>query len=112
MILGDWKNSDVFPWPTHAHLGLASYFFPGGSHSKESACNVGDWDLIPRSGRIPGGGNGNPLQYSCLENPMDRGTWQATVHGVTESDMTEQLTHTHKLLLSDPKPLNFLKFGL
>ena len=43
---------------------------------------------IPGSGRSPGDGNGNPLQYSCLENPMDRGTWQATVHGVAESDMT------------------------
>ena len=50
------------------------------------SCNTGDLDLIPRSGRSPG--NGNPLQYSCLENPMDRGTWQATVHGSQESDTT------------------------
>ena len=50
--------------------------------------NVGDWGLIPGLGRLPGEGNGNPLQYSCLGNPMDRGTWWATVHGVTkESDM-------------------------
>ena len=55
--------------------------FPGGSDGKESACNVGDLGLIPGSGRSPGGGNGNPLQYSCLENPMDRGAWWATVHG-------------------------------
>ena len=54
-----------------------------------TAGDVGDLDLIPGSGRSPGGGNGNPLQYSCLENPMDRGAWQATVHRVTESDMTE-----------------------
>jgi len=55
---------------------------------KESAYNAGDpgeVGLIPGSGRPPGGGNGNPLQYSCLENPMDRGIWQATVHGVAES---------------------------
>ena len=51
------------------------------------ACNAGDTGdvgLIPRSGRRPGGGHGNPLQYSCLENPMDRGAWQATVHGIAK----------------------------
>ena len=59
-----------------------------GSEVKASACNAEDLGLIPGSGRSPGEGNGNPLQYSCLENPMDRGAWWATVHGVTESDMT------------------------
>ena len=59
--------------------------FPGGSDGKESACNVEDPGLIPRLGRYPGEGNGNPLQYSCLENPMDRGAWRATVHGVAKS---------------------------
>ena len=49
----------------------------GGSDSKDSACRVGDLGLIPGSGRSPGGGHGNPLLYSCLENPMDRGAWQA-----------------------------------
>jgi len=51
--------------------------------SSDSACNARDLDLIPGLGRSPGEGNDNPLQYSCLENPMDRGAWQATVHGLT-----------------------------
>ena len=56
---------------------------------KESTCNAGDMGTIPRLGRSPGEGNGNSLQYSCLGNPMDRGAWQATVHGVAkELDMT------------------------
>ena len=59
--------------------------FPAGSHGKEFACNAGDLGLIPGSGRCPGGGHGNPLQYFCLQNPMDRGAWWATVHGVTNS---------------------------
>ena len=66
--------------------------FPGGSHGKESAYNVGDPGSIPGSGRSPGEGNGKTLQYSCLEKPMDRGASWATVLGVTESDRTEQLT--------------------
>ena len=57
----------------------------GGSDSKEPASNVGDPGLILGSGRSPGKGNGNPLQYPCLENPMDRGAWWATVHGVAKS---------------------------
>ena len=55
---------------------------------------VRDVSSIPRSGRSPGGGNGNPLQYSCLGNLVDRGDWWATVHGITESDMTEVTAHT------------------
>ena len=58
---------------------------PAGSDGKESACNVGDPGLIPGSGSSPGEGNGNPLQYSFLENSMDRGAWQATVHRVAKS---------------------------
>ena len=56
-----------------------------GSYSKESACSARDLGSIPESGRSPGEGNGNPLQYSCLRNPMDRRAWRATVHGVTKS---------------------------
>ena len=62
--------------------------FPGGSVVKNSPANAGnarDLGLIPGSGISPGGGHGNPLQYSCLENPMDRGAWWATVHGVAKS---------------------------
>ena len=60
-------------------------YFPGGSDSKESACNAGDSDSILGSGRSPGEGNGCPLQCSCLENPMDRGARQVKVHGITKS---------------------------
>ena len=59
--------------------------FPGGSDSKASAYNAGDLVSIPGWGRPPGEGDGTPLQYSCLENPMDRRAWQATVHGVAKS---------------------------
>ena len=67
------------------YLQDASAQFPGASGSKASACNAGDLGLIPRLGRSPGKGNGNPLQYSCLENSMDRGAWLAIVHVVTKS---------------------------
>ena len=65
--------------------GLTYKVFPGGSDSKASACNEGDLGSIPRSGRSPGEGSGNPLQYSCLENSMDGGAWCATVPGVAKS---------------------------
>ena len=61
---------------------------PGGSVSEESIYNVGDLGLIPGLGRSPGGGNGNPLQYSCLKNPMDRGTQRAAVHGVSKIQLS------------------------
>ena len=64
---------------------------------KNPPANAGDTDSISRMGISPGGGNGNQLQYLCLENPMDRGTWWATVHGVIESDTTEH-AHIHNLL--------------
>ena len=59
--------------------------FPGSLDSKATAYNAGDLGSIPGSGRSPGEGNGNPFQYSCLENPMDQGAWWATVHGVAKS---------------------------
>ena len=59
--------------------------FPGGSDSEDSACHAGGLGSIPGLGRSPGEGNGNPLQYSCLENPMDGGTSRPTVHGVAKS---------------------------
>ena len=75
--------------------------FPGGSEGKASACNAGDLGSIPGSGRSPGEGNGNPLQYSCLENPMDEGAWWATVYSVAKSDTTEPL---HSLTHSKTQP--------
>ena len=67
-------NSDILSWPCLS--------------GKQFAYSAGDLGSIPGSGRSPGEGNGNPLQYSCLENPMDKGAWQATVHGVVEESDT------------------------
>ena len=66
------------------HMG-----FPCSSVSKESACSAGDPGSIPGLGRCPGEGNGNPLQYSCLENPMGRGAWWATVHGIAKKNLNK-----------------------
>ena len=76
----------------HAHTHILIIYiyitciscFPGGSEGKESTYNAGGSGLIPQLGRSPREGNGNPLQYSCLENPMDRGAWWATIHGITK----------------------------
>ena len=72
-------KASCFSFENQIHSGG----FPGGSKSKESACNAGDLSSIPWLERSPG--DGNPLLYSCLENPMDRGAWRATVHGVAKS---------------------------
>ena len=76
--------------------------FPGGSDGKVSACNVGDPGSMPGSGRSPGEGNGNPLQYSCLENSMDGGAWWAIVHGVAKS-WTQLSNFTHSPCAEDHK---------
>ena len=76
----------------HSSGLFTSWGFPGGSNGKEPTANEGDTrdaGLTPRSGKSPGGRSGNPLQYSCLENPMDRGAWWATVYRIAESDMTK-----------------------
>ena len=71
---------------------------------KESTCQEGDLSLIPGSGRSPGEGNGNPLQYSCLENPMERGSWQAVVHEVTRV--------IHNLATKQPQQIRFSRSGI
>ena len=82
--------------------------FPDGSAVKNPPANAGALGSIPGLGRSPGEENGNPLQYSCLENPKDRGAWQATVHGVTNTQTrlsdshTHTHTHTHKAASSRP----------
>ena len=79
-------------------LRKGSKGFPGGASGKEPACQCRRHRSkvsIPGSGRSPGGGHGNPLQYSCLENPMDRGAWQAAVHGVTKSQTRLKRLSTH-----------------
>ena len=78
--MGEFNSGDHYIY----YCGQESRF-PGGSGCKESACHAGDLGLIPGLGRSSGGGHGNPLQYSYLENTHDRGAWQATVHGVAKS---------------------------
>ena len=78
-----WEDSLEKGWqPTPVFLG-----FPGGSDSKESTCNVGDLGSIPGLRRSPGVGHGNPLQYSFLENSMNRGAWWVTAHGIAKSQI-------------------------
>ena len=76
------KESDT---TERLHSLIHNFSIPGGSDGKESACNGGDLGLTPGQGRSPGGGNGSPLQYTCLENLMDRGAWQAIAHRVAKS---------------------------
>ena len=85
-----WRFQDILKWLfvyeyILGHITLLMVGFPGGSEVKASASNAGDLGSIPGSRRSSGEGNGNPLQYSCLENPMGGGAWWATVHGVSKS---------------------------
>ena len=83
--------------------------FPHSSVGKESACDTGDLGLIPGLERSPGEGNGNPLQYSCLENPMDRGAWQVTVHGVGH-DLATKSPQQYMRVPFSPHPFQHLCF--
>ena len=100
-----WQNHFMVCRYEHDKLCI-SWFYqgsPGGSDGKEFTCNAGDLCLIPGLGRSPGGGNGNPLQYFCLNNPVDRGAWWAAVHGVTKSQTqlgNSAYTHTHQAIVS------------
>ena len=83
-ILAHWATRKV-PWGSFRNCLIHWSGHPWWLSSKESSCNAGDAGLIPGSGRCPGGGNGNPFQYSCLDNPVDREAWLATVHRVEKS---------------------------
>ena len=91
IVKRDFTLTRVLGWAVSYMVILGpsqDHFLPGGLSGKESSCNAGgtgDMGSIPESGRSPGGGPGVPLQYSCLENPMERGAWRATVHRVTKS---------------------------
>ena len=78
------ENLCMLSFP-YKYVFYNAYISPGGSYGKESACSAEDLGSIPGSGRSPGGGHGNPLQYSGLENSMDRGAWRAIVHGAAKS---------------------------
>ena len=94
-----WRGSRQRPAATERRTCLlllcTHQGFPDGSDDKESTCSAGALGSIPGLGRSPGERNGNPLQYSCLENPMDRGAWRATVHGVAKSRTRLSDSHTH-----------------
>ena len=87
----------MLQWPSIYRNAPILKGFPGNSVGKESACNAGDQGLIPGLGRSPGEENGNRLQHSCLENPMDRGAWRATDHGVARVG--------HDLATKPPPPI-------
>ena len=95
MTAGVTERVQIMPSCSHDNYNSIPFSpsgaFPGGSDGKASTCNAGVWDLNPGWGRFPGGGNGYPLQCSCMENSMDRAVWWVTVHGMDpkEPDMTD-----------------------
>ena len=95
VLMSGFSHKVLHPLPIPSPPLLCIWEGPGGAglpqwlRGEGSACIVGDSGSVPGLGRLPGGANGNPLQYSCLGNPMDRGAWWAPVHGVTKSDMTK-----------------------
>ena len=93
-------------------VALQNLGFPGGSEVKVSACNAGHLSSIPGSGRSPGEGNGNPLQYSCLENPMDGGAWWTTVPGATKSRTRLRDFSLREILLSQLSSLKLEQSNL
>ena len=98
-LLGWWEREER---NTLCRKTSTDWGFPGGSVVKNPPANAGDAGLIPGSGRSPGEGNGNPLQYSCLRNPMNRGAWWATIHGVAKSQTgLYQLNDNNKLPLTN-----------
>ena len=101
-------GSRFVPVRMQIKVTLSEVGFPVGSEGEESACRAGHPGSIPGSGRFPGEGKGNPLQYSCLENSVDSGDWWATVHGVAGSDMTKQLTDFRFNMFSWNKPPSLL----
>ena len=97
------SGNGKFMWRAEVKLGLQiEWGYNGEADAKESACNAGSPGSIPGSGRSPGEGNGNPLQYSFLENPMDRGAWQATIHGVAKSQ-TRLSDWIHTIHIQGPR---------
>ena len=93
-------NRQCFLYPPKLCRTPAGHTSVDGSDGKDSACNVRDLGLNPGLGKSPGEGNGNPLQYSCLENPMDRGAWWATVHGVAKTRTQWSNSHVDTFLSS------------
>ena len=93
-----WLPLQSVRWLNFRGVYLRNVWLPWWLSGKESSCNAGDSGSIPELGRSPGGGNGNPLQFSCLGNPTDRGSWGVTVHRVAESERIEHAHATHRSL--------------